>query len=172
MENDIDKMTAKTDFAARISQVLNEKGFATRGRAQRIKREGGFEVSDRAINKWLSGDAVPDHANKVKLAKYLDVSFEWLASGRGAINLAAPGRAITEGINYRSPSIVSIIERLKRADDANAIPREIVDLIHSTLDTYDGLRKKYATEDDEDDPGPGRVAPEHIRPAPPILETA
>lgn len=75
--------SSKESFAARIREVLDEMGFTERGRAQRIKREGGFTVSDRAINKWLNAESMPDHHNMEALAKYLNVQFNWLAAGQG-----------------------------------------------------------------------------------------
>lgn len=66
-----------------MHEVLDELNFTQRGRAQRIKREAGFDISDRAINKWLSGETMPDHHNIELLAKFLRVNFNWLAAGQG-----------------------------------------------------------------------------------------
>ncbi|MGM8871577.1 S24 family peptidase [Psychrobacter sp. 2Y5] len=82
--------SSKEAFAARIHKVLDEMNFTSRGRAQRIKREGGFEISDRAINKWLNAESMPDHHNIESLAKFLNVNFNWLAAGQGEKNIKAP----------------------------------------------------------------------------------
>ena len=74
---------AKVAFAKRLNTILDGKGYTARGRAQRLKREAGFDISDRAINKWLKAEALPDHHNIEALAKFLNVNFNWLAAGQG-----------------------------------------------------------------------------------------
>ncbi|HCR88817.1 MULTISPECIES: S24 family peptidase [Psychrobacter] len=74
---------AKVAFAKRLNETLTEKGYIQRGRAQRLKREAGFSVSDRAINKWLNAETLPDHYNIEALARFLGVNFNWLAAGQG-----------------------------------------------------------------------------------------
>lgn len=74
---------AKVAFAKRLNDTLAEKGYTQRGSAQRLKREAKFEISDRAINKWLKAETLPDHHNIEALAKFLGVNFNWLAAGQG-----------------------------------------------------------------------------------------
>ncbi len=74
---------AKIAFAKRLNDTLAEKGYPQRGSAQRLKREAGFDISDRAINKWLKAETLPDHHNIELLAKFLGVNFNWLAAGQG-----------------------------------------------------------------------------------------
>lgn len=74
---------AKVAFAKRLNEILSEKGYIQRGRAQRLKREAGFGISDRAINKWLNAESLPDHHNIEVLSKFLGVNFNWLAAGQG-----------------------------------------------------------------------------------------
>lgn len=74
---------AKTAFAKRLNDALADKGYPQRGSAQRLKREAKFDISDRAINKWLKAETLPDHHNIELLAKFLDVNFNWLAAGQG-----------------------------------------------------------------------------------------
>lgn len=74
---------AKNAFAKRLNEILTEKGYIQRGRAQRLKREAGFAISDRAINKWLNAETLPDHHNIEVLSKFLGVNFNWLAAGQG-----------------------------------------------------------------------------------------
>ena len=74
---------AKIAFAKRLNDILDSKGYTPRGRAQRLKREAGFDISDRAINKWLKAETLPDHHNIEALAKFLNVNFNWLAAGQG-----------------------------------------------------------------------------------------
>ena len=74
---------AKVAFAKRLNDTLSEKGYTQRGSAQRLKREAKFAIPDRAINKWLKAETLPDHHNIEALSKFLDVNFNWLAAGQG-----------------------------------------------------------------------------------------
>jgi len=74
---------AKIAFAGRLNEILDDKSYTDRGRAQRLKREAGFDISDRAINKWLRAESLPEHHNIDYLAKFLGVNFNWLAAGQG-----------------------------------------------------------------------------------------
>lgn len=74
---------AKVAFAKRLNETLAERGYTQRGSAQRLKREAKFTISDRAINKWLKAEALPDHHNIEVLSKFLGVNFNWLAAGQG-----------------------------------------------------------------------------------------
>lgn len=74
---------AKISFAKRLNDALTDKGYTQRGSAQRLKREAGFDISDRAINKWLKAETLPEHYNIEFLAKFLGVNFNWLAAGQG-----------------------------------------------------------------------------------------
>lgn len=76
----------RLDFANRLNKVLDEKGYAVRGRAQKVLAETGLEISDRAINKWLKGESIPDHTNLAVLSRFYDVSFDWLATGNGMMD--------------------------------------------------------------------------------------
>lgn len=74
---------AKVAFAKRLNDALAEKGYTPRGRAQRLKREASFDISDRAINKWLKAETLPEHHNIEVLSQFLGVNFNWLAAGQG-----------------------------------------------------------------------------------------
>lgn len=67
----------------RLNLFFDHMNYPTRGRAQRIKRETGLGVSDRAINKWLSGDSSPEHENLVQIASHYGINFNWLAANQG-----------------------------------------------------------------------------------------
>lgn len=126
--------SSKEMFAKRVHEVLDGMNFTERGRAQRIKREGFFDVSDRAINKWLSGESMPDYHNIEKLAKYLNVSFNWLAAGQGDKNAAPAGIdtpkdtekvSLSHGMN----GMVPVISWVAAGSFADVIPVTMDDVI-------------------------------------------
>lgn len=89
---------AKIAFAKRLNDTLTEKGYTQRGSAQRLKREAKFKISDRAINKWLKAETLPDHHNIEVLAKFLDVNFNWLAAGQGEKTAKPPSTKQTKDL--------------------------------------------------------------------------
>ncbi|CAD9195537.1 hypothetical protein QAC21B_01661 [Acinetobacter bohemicus] len=80
MNRSMDKV--KEDFAKRINEAMELKGFPVRGRARVLSKE--FEVSDKGAGKWLKGEAIPETSKLPLLASFLGVSTEWLMSGVGS----------------------------------------------------------------------------------------
>lgn len=80
MNTPMDKV--KEDFAKRINEAMELKGFPVRGRARVLSKE--FEVSDKGAGKWLKGEAIPETSKLPLLASFLGVSTEWLMSGSGS----------------------------------------------------------------------------------------
>lgn len=79
MNTQMDKV--KEDFAKRINEAMELKGFPVRGRARVLSKE--FEVSDKGAGKWLKGEAIPETSKLPLLASFLGVSTEWLMNGSG-----------------------------------------------------------------------------------------
>lgn len=76
----------RIEFAERLNKVLDDKGYPMRGRAQKVLAETKLNISDRAINKWLKGESIPDHSNLAILSRHYGVGFDWLATGNGSID--------------------------------------------------------------------------------------
>lgn len=76
-------MQEREEFAKRFCEVLENRGYSTRGRAARVLNDTGLNISERAVNKWIKGESIPDHANLATLARAYGVSFDWLATGAG-----------------------------------------------------------------------------------------
>lgn len=145
--------STKEAFAARIHKVLDEMQFSERGRAQRIKREAGFDISDRAINKWLNGESMPDHHNIEALAQYLGVNFNWLAAGQGEPqtkvskkdNVNADAQSL---LSSSSPSIIDLMNNLREMEKDNKLSPELVSLLNATVDTFKNIDKSQENQID------------------------
>ena len=74
MNNPMDKI--KEDFARRINEAMELKGYPLRGRARVLSKE--FQISDKGAGKWLKGEAMPETSKLPLLASFLGVSTEWL----------------------------------------------------------------------------------------------
>lgn len=77
-------MTIKTDrvkeeFAKRLHDAMDKKGYPVRGRARVLSKE--FQISDKGAGKWLNGDAIPETSKIPVLAAFLGVNAEWLLNG-------------------------------------------------------------------------------------------
>ena len=79
----------RIEFAERLNKVLDDKGYPMRGRAQKVLAETKLNISDRAINKWLKGESIPDHSNLAILSRHYGVGFDWLATGNGEMTTPA-----------------------------------------------------------------------------------
>ena len=147
--------STKEAFAARIHKVLDEMQFSERGRAQRIKREGGFDISDRAINKWLNGESMPDHHNIEALARYLNVNFNWLAAGQGEPQSPLPeidnnDTSRQSLLSYSSPSIIDLMNNLREMEKNNKLTPELLMLLNATVDTFKNINKSQEVQIDVD----------------------
>jgi len=80
MNTPLDKI--KEDFAKRINEAMDLKGYPMRGRARVLSKE--FDVSDKGAGKWLKGEAIPETSKLPLLASFLGVSTEWLMTGSGS----------------------------------------------------------------------------------------
>lgn len=69
----------KEEFAMRLQKSMDLKSYPLRGRARILSKE--FGISDKAASKWLNGEAIPETSKIPILAKFLNVTSEWLLSG-------------------------------------------------------------------------------------------
>jgi transcriptional regulator with XRE-family HTH domain len=70
------------DFADRLRHTLDRAQFVS-GRKRTGALADRYEVSRESVRKWLTGLALPELPRLIELAKDFEVSFEWLATGRG-----------------------------------------------------------------------------------------
>lgn len=71
-------------FAARLNEALDEIQFPMKGYGRQQSLADRMHVSQKGARKWLEGEAMPEQFRVVDLARWLDVNFEWLATGHGA----------------------------------------------------------------------------------------
>ena len=75
---------AKQAFSRRLRRAL-EHGGLPGGRDLRRATASRFGVSQEAVRKWLAGEAMPATKRLDGIAKELNVSVEWLLTGRGVL---------------------------------------------------------------------------------------
>lgn len=74
----------KEDFAKRLNEAMDLKGYPVRGRARILSKE--FDISDKGAGKWIKGEAMPETSKFPQLSKFLGVSAEWLLNGSNNTN--------------------------------------------------------------------------------------
>lgn len=87
----------RQNFSERLNGLLDELGYLPRGRAQRLVRELKLDITDRAVNKWLKGESMPDVGNMRIIANFFGVSFDWLATG-GELSASAGAQPLQGAI--------------------------------------------------------------------------
>ncbi len=70
------------DFADRLRQTLDRAHFVS-GRKRTGTLADRYALTGESVRKWLTGLALPELPRLIELAKDFNVSFEWLATGRG-----------------------------------------------------------------------------------------
>ncbi|WP_213306054.1 helix-turn-helix domain-containing protein [Paraburkholderia sacchari] len=73
----------KIAFSERLNKVLDDVGFAPKGRGRQVQLGERMGVSQKGARKWLEGEAIPETVRLIEIAKKFGASFEWLATGRG-----------------------------------------------------------------------------------------
>ncbi len=68
------------EFSTRLNEALTNKGLPVRGRATELAKF--FKITPKAASKWLNSEAMPDTKKIIDLAEWLDVSVEWLLTGK------------------------------------------------------------------------------------------
>lgn len=74
----------KLAFARRFNHALDAAGVPPKGKNRMKLVAEMFGVTPKAAQKWTAGDAVPETARGMEIAEKLQISFEWLMTGRGA----------------------------------------------------------------------------------------
>lgn len=77
----------RAEFSERLVEALHHRGHKARGAAVRLHEITG--KSANAAMKWLKGESMPGPANLRLISEWLKVREEWLAYGRGPMELPA-----------------------------------------------------------------------------------
>lgn len=64
---------SKNIFAERLEKLIKENNYTHENVAK------GIDVTRQAVGKWVKGDSVPDVLTSAKLAKFFEVSVDYLA---------------------------------------------------------------------------------------------
>jgi len=71
----------KLGFASRLNEVCQDMGLPEHGRQTELAKV--FHVGPKAARKWLVGEGYPEMDLCISIAKWANVSFNWLMAGTG-----------------------------------------------------------------------------------------
>lgn len=122
-------MSEKEIFSSRLRGALEQAGVQTssptRFALEFNLRYWGRPVTPQAVRKWISGNAIPSQEKIVALAKWLNVSAEWLRFGEGEANGGNP--VVTQEIPaYHAQDVGLFRDFVTLNDEHKYIVRELV----------------------------------------------
>lgn len=82
-----DKQTLLDAFARRVNLVCDRLGIPPAGKNRQAELGNRFGVSQKAARKWLVGEGFPDTAISIRMAIDARVSYDWLMTGRGQMEV-------------------------------------------------------------------------------------
>lgn len=115
-------MAGQSEFGRRLSHVLKLRDVSQSALARYLR------LTRAAVAQWKAGDTVPSAENLRQAAVMLRVSQEWLATGRGSMELPAVEPARGPGRIARVP-LLSWVQAGQLTDAQSQIPVEDVPLL-------------------------------------------
>ncbi|WP_052262805.1 hypothetical protein [Chromobacterium violaceum] len=82
-----DKQLILDAFAKRVNIVCDRLGIPPAGKNRQDILGKRYGVSQKAARKWLVGEGFPDTAISIRMAVDAKVSFDWLMTGRGQMEV-------------------------------------------------------------------------------------
>ncbi len=70
-------------FSQRLNEICDDMGVPPKGNGRQLKVAKQFEVNQKGARKWLEGEAMPQMTTMIAIARWAEVSIEWLITGRG-----------------------------------------------------------------------------------------
>ena len=85
-------MDERIEFSRRLNEALDESplGVPIKGDGRQIFVSRLFEVDQKGARKWLEGEGFPKLERCIIISKKLNVSVEWLLTGRGNKRMVDP----------------------------------------------------------------------------------
>lgn len=85
-------------FATRMGIVCDLLNIPPAGKNRQETLGKMFGVTQKAARKWLVGEGYPDTAKGVQIATQANISFDWLMTGRGRMEIDQTASPIKETV--------------------------------------------------------------------------
>ncbi|WP_407354516.1 helix-turn-helix domain-containing protein [Luteimonas sp. R10] len=103
------------EFADRLRHMLDRADFVP-GRGRTGALADRYAVSRETARKWLTGLALPELSRIIALAKDFNASLEWLATGRGHVQLrVGEASAVYRRVTGSEDRLLDAFRRLPEA---------------------------------------------------------
>ncbi len=128
-------ITEREEFGKRLRQIMRRSGYNVHSPTALARefnaRFDGKLITVHAARKWLHGEAIPTQEKLRVLARWLDVTAEWLRFGSEDSRNAAPhGASAREDTPSFDLENIKLLAELQRLDQPQrVIAREIVRLL-------------------------------------------
>lgn len=85
-------MDEKVEFSRRLNEALDESPLEVprKGDGRQVLVSRIFGVDQKGARKWLESEGFPKMERCITIAKKLEVSVEWLLTGRGSKRMVDP----------------------------------------------------------------------------------
>ncbi|MBS9779929.1 MAG: helix-turn-helix domain-containing protein, partial [Moraxellaceae bacterium] len=116
MFNLLNENEVMSTFQDRLVEAMHEK------RVKQVQIKDAVNVSKGTVSNWVSGKTNPDGVSILKIAKFLNISVDWLATGEGEMNPNTQSTTTAEvqpPINNDEPEIKLTMDALKKFLNSN-----------------------------------------------------
>lgn len=77
-------MDEKSAFAKRLNELCDDMNVPPKGKNRQAHVACLFDVSQKGARKWLEGEGFPSTENLILIARWSNVRYDWLLTGRGS----------------------------------------------------------------------------------------
>jgi transcriptional regulator with XRE-family HTH domain len=130
MPNQPEKSDVVAAFSARLNHLLDERKYHHEGPGRQTELGKKYGMTQNAARKWLEGEGMPAVARMIQIARDFGCNFEWLATGRGAMEY-----------NEAPPHMVAEPARPYRVDPEPPSLQQMVDGLAKALNRQSGARR-------------------------------
>ena len=101
----------RQDFAKRLDVACKNAGLPEKGRGIQLAKV--CDVTPKAVGKWLNAETMPSTSNIYLLARFLNVTPEWLTYGDANVISAQSGSNKVPLISYVQAGVWTGVEELR-----------------------------------------------------------
>lgn len=121
-------MNMKTEFASRLQTALHASG---RSRDELARRVG---VAPSTVSRWANGISTPDVYQFREIARFFDVSYEWLLRDANPVSDA---EELSAGLGLSPDTVKELVEMAKT--ESPEVMAALDSAIRSLLSTVDAV---------------------------------
>lgn len=137
-------MDERVEFSRRLNEALDESPLRVppKGEGRQVFVAKIFSVDQKGARKWLEGEGFPKMERCITIARKLEVTVEWLLTGRGNKRMVDPADiqlATLLNLYYQMPADLRddlcqyaafVVAKIKEQETPTALPAATLSLSH------------------------------------------